>query len=1194
MRKIIFLLILGASLAQAQTGNGAFPQKQYYASDYGAWQIPSQTANTYIFSPPSACIVSQPSTSSPFDVFSTNAPILIRDASPSASEVVTPSNVISNSSFCGVIVSPIRNHTSFTLMSATGGLQEVLNQIPAAIPYSVEVDIDRNWYVAIQAVPGATAAGLIASVKGNLAAYLVDKSQAPFVWYTWSGSQYVAVTIGSSGIAGTTQLNHFALGAGSSSVKVSTATDDGTTTTINDTGGLVSPKYTWGNVGSGNYGLLSGSDAFGNLSLQIFSTTLGGTTLDAGGLYSQNIEGTYLQGGALLISGISTQGTIQNGVPASPINILQNGGGAIALNIEGGVAIAGPVRLPTAQGTDGVAGQALLSQGPGQTPLWGSVSTPSVAGSTITPGIVNGVVSAAGINGAGIGVAQSAWSSSTSYAQCRAVSYLSANYIAAAPSTNVTPGTNSAVWYPVPTPGTPTAGDCGFYLAASTVSGTTGAQLLLPPGNTNTCIGFVEPTVTSPGNPVVAILGAGKQASVLTQTCSISNAVITQPNTGVAFAFAGLDLEGFTVNANFLAPADINVYGAQQFKLAHLRLTNPTDGSDHYIEFGHPSSANHTLAWTYEPELDDIDTLNSHGPGSGAAFTVTVSGGAPTITVTNGGSSYTSAYTQLVLSGSGANADVPCTSRGTDTFTISSGVITAVTTTATGCSSTLFANAFGGNRVTYGFKFNDTSDAKFITSLTPSEANTGIYVSNVSSQMKFTASHPISTYTGIYDAGNNVYIATQIDSVYRYGFDLEGETNIDTIVGTDFEYSTYLPGATDYHIGHTSGSPSTAPYQISIYGNICGNAPSFGGYYHYITPSGGGNSFIPAFVHPADDFSCDQINAVAGPNYTGNWSASGSITAAGTLYGNNGVADLKSVNQSVLAYQLNDVPVVASALSSGQFLTDDASGDNDIIWNGSHNLRFGIASSLTSAYFDSAGVFHAGTVDPLILNIGASALAGSYLQFWDHTNAGQNSQVQMNLGSMNFSNSNGFYVFTAPSSTNAMSVQEAGSPFASATYWFRGASTDSTGLWFKSPLSTNIELGDTGGVDALNVKNSSGTTEASINSQGQVTATLVTSPISGSETVASSATPTFSTAFGTSYTVLTGNITTFTLVAGTDGQQKTLCFKQGASAFTLAGPTNVHGLGTIGTGVNEYNCQQFVFNNANTIWLASGPMATNQ
>lgn len=97
-----------------------------------------------------------------------------------------------------------------------------------------------------------------------------------------------------------------------------------------------------------------------------------------------------------------------------------------------------------------------------------------------------------------------------------------------------------------------------------------------------------------------------------------------------------------------------------------------------------------------------------------------------------------------------------------------------------------------------------------------------------------------------------------------------------------------------------------------------------------------------------------------------------------------------------------------------------------------------------------------------------------------------------------------------------------------------------------------------------------------------------------SETVASSATPTFSVNFGTSYNVLTANVTSFTLASGTDGQHKTLCFKQGSGSYTVAGPSNVHGLMTVGTTNGDYNCQSFVYNAANTIWLADSPGVVNE
>lgn len=96
-----------------------------------------------------------------------------------------------------------------------------------------------------------------------------------------------------------------------------------------------------------------------------------------------------------------------------------------------------------------------------------------------------------------------------------------------------------------------------------------------------------------------------------------------------------------------------------------------------------------------------------------------------------------------------------------------------------------------------------------------------------------------------------------------------------------------------------------------------------------------------------------------------------------------------------------------------------------------------------------------------------------------------------------------------------------------------------------------------------------------------------------SETVASSATPTFSVNTGTSYNVLTANVTSFTLAAGIDGQLKVLCFKQGLGPFTVAAPANVHGFFTVGVTNADYSCQSFVYNLTNSIWLATSTGVVN-
>jgi hypothetical protein len=110
-------------------------------------------------------------------------------------------------------------------------------------------------------------------------------------------------------------------------------------------------------------------------------------------------------------------------------------------------------------------------------------------------------------------------------------------------------------------------------------------------------------------------------------------------------------------------------------------------------------------------------------------------------------------------------------------------------------------------------------------------------------------------------------------------------------------------------------------------------------------------------------------------------------------------------------------------------------------------------------------------------------------------------------------------------------------------------------------------------------------------SSSSTTALLVASE----ESVASSATPTFSTAYRESTTVLTANITSFTLAAGTAGQEKTLTFCQNATGgYSVTPPSNVRGFFTVGTTLSKCSSQHFTYNSTQTAWLADSPGVINQ
>jgi hypothetical protein len=827
------VVVVSCSQLQAQNIEG-----QIVAAQFGEFQVPNY-GNGFTF-PTSACQVNAGGKN--FEAFSAGVPIKIVDPNPGLIETVIPLAVFLTGG-CSVSLVTAFSHSSFYLTSGTGGLQEAINNAKVRSGSPNTIILNAEWYALV--APGNPAT-VIASVTGGASFGLVDVTTAPYTFYAWNGSQFVSAGTGGGGSptgAAGGALSGFFPNPGLASTLV------------------LPPGATATTQSSGDNSAKVATDAFvqANLPNVVVSSVFGRTGVVTAG--SGDYSVAQVTGAAPLASPAFT------GSPTAPTQV--NGDNST------NIATTAYVAANAGGAPSGAAGGSLSGSYPNPG-LSSSAVGAAVAGQSITPGMVNNQVYVAGINGAGIGAAQSAWSSAMAYPQCSAVNSGGGNYLAVAASTNVTPGSNSAVWYPVQNANTPTQGDCAFYIAASQVSGSTGASLYLPPGTTLTNIGWLEPTVTVPGYPVVNIFGAGKSASTLQLNASLGVAPLQLPNSGVAYAFASFVWADFTINANFLANAVVNVYGAQQFQLKNLELLNAADGSDHYLEFGHPSSANHSVAWTYEGDLENIDLDTFHGAGSGAQITVSVTAGVPTFAVVNGGGGYNSAYTRLVLSGGGSTADVPCSSRGSDSFTVTGGVITAVTSTASGCASTVYASVYGGQNVSYGVRFNDASDSKMISSITDGGVGNiaAFYMAGASSQLTTYKLHPIATMSGVQDAGNNNFFATQIDTVFRYGFDFEGATNVENVYGTQFEWNNQSQlGSSDYHFGTIAASPTNSPYAINIFGDVCGNAAGFSGYNHLLSSAGSvdtGSAALPAFVHLRETNYCNQTgsNAVAA-NYVG-------------------------------------------------------------------------------------------------------------------------------------------------------------------------------------------------------------------------------------------------------------------------------------------------------------------------------------
>jgi hypothetical protein len=173
--------------------------------------------------------------------------------------------------------------------------------------------------------------------------------------------------------------------------------------------------------------------------------------------------------------------------------------------------------------------------------------------------------------------------------------------------------------------------------------------------------------------------------------------------------------------------------------------------------------------------------------------------------------------------------------------------------------------------------------------------------------------------------------------------------------------------------------------------------------------------------------------------------------------------------------------------------------------------------------------------------------------------------------------------------TNTMNGQD---------FYVRGGNSNVTLLYDATHLVTcsgkNINLGNVSGYLHFHVTGTNADQAWGAGSVAEVCPSAQ-SALASSETVTYSATPTFSINTRSSLITLTGNVTSFTLPAGLDGQEKTLMFCQNATGgYTVAAPINVRGFFAAGTTASKCSSQHFTYSAAQSGWLADSPGVTNQ
>jgi hypothetical protein len=217
---------------------------------------------------------------------------------------------------------------------------------------------------------------------------------------------------------------------------------------------------------------------------------------------------------------------------------------------------------------------------------------------------------------------------------------------------------------------------------------------------------------------------------------------------------------------------------------------------------------------------------------------------------------------------------------------------------------------------------------------------------------------------------------------------------------------------------------------------------------------------------------------------------------------------------------------------------------------------------------------------------------------WITTCSGENINLGTVSGFLHFHFGGNGGTFGNPNSAQEVCVTRSSTP-SYTTVTLTGAITNSTQAATKAYVDTAVgaKLPLAGGtLTGALILNADPAVALGAATKQYVDAHIATpSTIASSETVSFSTAPTFSTSTRSSIITMTANIVTFTLAAGTDGQEKTLIFCQNATGgFTVGNPTNVHGFMTVGTTASKCNAQHYTYSSGQSAWLADSAGVINE
>ncbi|WP_161557453.1 glycosyl hydrolase family 28-related protein [Acidisarcina polymorpha] len=468
-------------------------------------------------------------------------------------------------------------------------------------------------------------------------------------------------------------------------------------------------------------------------------------------------------------------------------NLSTAGSGSFAL----GVSVSGGSTVTGGSTTDSLTATGNVSAA-------GSISSTTLTAATVTAGQINKVFYADGYPAAGCTVGSTVYTTELDCAAATADAWIAAN--------------------------------------------NAGAKLVLGPGIYATCSGLILPSLNGYFGSL-SIQGASQEQTIISQTCTIANAVIYHAD-AINGNLSRLLLRDFRVNANQKAPSCMDIFGVNESKIENINCSG-AGGSDHFMKIG-DTPANGSNGQVYQTPVSNVYITGNPLP-SFATVTANVVGGSVTsYTVTSGGSNYGSTN-QVYLLGYGYSKN-PCQVMPTATVTVVGGVVTAVTpvTTGSNCSGAITVMISSLPAAAYGIVFGNFTDNTLYDVATGGVGTTAA-IEVLEGDNVFYHFHPNGSPVGVSDYGN-AYYGTECDSMYEYCFDVEGGTGI---FGTTFTWNnaTAYPLSAGYYI-----SPNA--FNAKIIGSMqcLTNVPS--GYVQFWNQYGPVTSALPSGVTVVADRAC--------------------------------------------------------------------------------------------------------------------------------------------------------------------------------------------------------------------------------------------------------------------------------------------------------------------------------------------------